>query len=342
MTMSALRIAGTLLVAAGSVALAGACSSFGDGAAPPGGEAGGGDGGDGGGATVDAPSSNPETSVPGACALAATPSDVAVTTSPPSNLQTNGEDLFWIEGGLSLMRASLADCTSSKLAKGNITSLAVDSHWVAWGDPDFHFLERGALANPPTSPPTAPTPSLILGGGTAFWLDPSIISACVMPCTSTTVATSIPSPKLLASNGLRFFFFATDADAGASGALFAQSVVLGADNFLLGPLATGQDPIALAVNDDRAFWINASGRLGGVPAGGGASIPLPEVVGARVLAADGAFVYVATATTIGKVAVTGGALVPLVTDEKDIRSLLVTDDAIVWATAGAIRRRLKN
>jgi hypothetical protein len=281
-----------------------------------------------------------ETAPPGACALTKLPTDIATVTSAPTKLQTNGEHVFWIEGGSSIARASLADCKKSSVASGNITALAVDAKWIVWGDPGYNVVARDGVGKPPTTHPTTVSPELILAGGSTYWLDPTTVAACETPCISTTTATIVDTPKLLAANGFRFFVFGVDADAGTTGDLYWQPL-LGGSNILMGPIATGQDPILLAANGDHVFWVNADGQVNGVPSGGGPPVVLPKVTGARALAVDDAFVYVATETAIGRVPVNGGQLASVVSGEVDIKSLLVTTDAIVWGTAGAIRRQQK-
>lgn len=315
-----------LLIAGAVGALAIACSSFGssevaatsEAGAP---EAGGAEGGGG-----------------GPCELSASPALVAATTSAPSRLQTNGEHYFWIEGGTRIVRASIADCTTTEVARGNITALAVDAKWIVWGEPGYHAVARGDVGMPPRTAATPVSPELILAGGTAFWLDTVAVAACDTPCEATSTAAVVDAPSLLAANGLRFFVFAKDTASGATSNLLWHPLKLDGVTTLMGPIATGQDPIALAANAERVFWVSSNGQVSGAPSGGGSPIVLPKVVGARTLAADAAFVYVATATTIARAPVAGGDVVPVVTGENDIRSLLVTDDAIVWATTNAIRR----
>lgn len=334
--MSALRIPGLLLVAASGVWIASACSSFGDAAtpeadaapdvAPPDARLGAPDAGDGGG------DGGPM------CTLATTPSVVATVKSAPSKLQSNGEHVFWIEGGASVQRASLLDCSVSQVAVGNINALAVDLQWIAWGKPTYEIVGRNDVGTAPKSHPAALSPSFLLAGGTAFWIDVGHIEACDTPCTATTNAMPRPGTTLLAANALRFFFFGPDPDSGSTGDLWWQALTLSANDKIEGPLATGEDPILLAPNDTSVFWVNADGQLKGLPSGGGTPIPLPKVAGARALAVDKSFVYVATKTSIGRVPVGGGALVPVVDGEDDIRTLTLTSDAVLWGTSSAIRR----
>jgi hypothetical protein len=199
-------------------------------------------------------------------------------------------------------------------------------------------LGRNDVGTPPATAATSISPSTILAGGTAFWLDVGHVSACDTPCLGTTVAVELPGATTLGANAFRFFVFAPDADGGTTGALFWQALVLGASNVLGGPIATGQDPILLAANGASVFWVSSNGQVNGRPAGGGTAINLPLVPGARALAVDDAFVYVATATSIVRAPVTGGPFMPVVSNEVEIKTLTVTTDALVWGTDTAIRR----
>jgi hypothetical protein len=275
---------------------------------------------------------------PSGCALTSTPSLVASLTAPASKLQSNGEHVFWIEGGTKLERASLVDCAPTHIATGNISALAVDAKWIVWGDPGYHVLGRNDVGTPPATALTSISPSTILAGGTAFWIDVGHVSACDTPCVATTNAVELAGATTLAANAFRFFVFAPDADGGTSGDLWWQSIPLGANNSLFGPIATGQDPILLAANGASVFWVSSNGQVNGLPAGGGSAINLPQVPGARALAVDDAFVYVATPTSIVRAPVTGGVFMPVVTNEVEIKTLTVTVDALVWGTDTAIRR----
>lgn len=339
--MRSIAIVGLLCVATGSVAIATACSSFGDAepgladaatseaaandAEPP---------------SPDAPVDAPVSVDAAACVLATSPTLVAPTTSAPTRLGTNGASLFWIEGGARIVRASLTDCSTTEVATGNISALAVDSEWVVWGDDTYKALRRsevGTNVMPKTDGASIPG-SLILAGGTALWIDAAnhYVSACDTPCTSTTVAALLGSPTLLAANATRFFVFGVDADSGTAGALFWQALGVGQ---LIGPIfRTSAEPIVLAANDLRVFWVASNGSVTGLPSGGGTPITFDTVSGAEALAVDGSFVYVATSTQIQRAPVAGGAWTPIVTGETAITSLLVTTDAVVWGTPLAVRR----
>ena len=345
--MRPITIVGILCVAASGAGLASACSSgspFGE--AEPGSA----DAAIPEAAATDAPVGD-ASAVPDApvsvdaatCVLATSPTLVAATVGAATKLGTNGASLFWIEGGTRIVRASLSDCSTTVVATGNISALAVDPNWIVWGDDTYKALGRnevGAGIAPKTYP--APiSPSLILAGGTALWNDvpDKNVSACVTPCIALTVATLIDSPTLLAANASRFFVFGLDADSSTTAsALFWHELNGGS---LHGPIATSADPRFLAANDLRVFWATLNGAVTGTPTGGGTSIAFGTVSDVRALAVDDAYVYVATATMIQRAPVSGGAWSPVVTGETAIKSLLVTPDAVVWGTSVAVRRILK-
>ena len=335
--MRSIAIVGLLCVATGSAAIATACSSFGD-AEPALADA----------ATSEAAASDAEPPSPdapvsvdaAACVLATSPTLVAPTTSAPTRLGTNGASLFWIEGGTRIVRASVTDCSTTEVATGNISALAVDSEWVVWGDDTYKALRRSEVGTgvvPKTDGASIPG-SLLLAGGTAFWIDAANqhVAECATPCTSTTVAAQLGSPTLLAANATRFFVFGVDADSGTAGALFWQALGVGP---LIGPIfSASPEPVLLAANDLRVFWVASNGSVTGLPSGGGMPITFDTVSGAEALAVDSSFVYVATSTQIQRAPVAGGAWTPIVTGETAITSLLVTTDAVVWATPLAVRR----
>lgn len=340
--MRPLAIVGFLCVAIGGAEVASACSSFSEA------ETGSADAATSEAAAIDAAAA--DTAVPdapvnvdaSACVLGTSPTLVAATTSAATKLGTNGESLFWIEGGTRIVRASLTDCGTTQVATGNISALAVDSQWIVWGDDTYNALARndvGAAVMPHRYP--APiSPSLLLVGGTALWIDAANqhVSACDTPCAATSVAAQLGSPTLLAANASRFFLFGVDADSGTAGALFWQAL---SGDPLNGPIATNADPVLLAANDQGVFWVSSNGSVTGLPSGGGTAIPFGNVSGVQALAVDNSYIYVATAAQIQRAPAAGGAWKPVVTGETAIKSLLVTPDSVVWGTSVAVRRIMK-
>lgn len=341
--MRPIAIVGFLCVATGGAAVASACSSFNEA------ETGSADAATSEAAAIDAASADsavPDAQVfvdAAACVLATSPTLVAATTSVATKLGTNGESLFWIEGGTRIVRASIADCSTTEVAKGNINALAVDPQWVVWGDDMYRSLARNDVGTgvTPHMYNTPISPSLILARGTALWLDPANgnVSACETPCVGTSVAAQVASPMLLAANASRFFLFGVDADGGTAGALFWHALTGGE---LFGPITKNADPLFLAANDQQVFWVSSNGSVTGLPSGGGKAIAFANVSGVQALAVDSSYVYVATATQIQRAPVSGvGAWKPVVTGETAIKSLLVTPDAVVWGTSVAVRRIMK-
>ena len=335
--MRRVAIAGLLFAMTGGAAIATACGSFGD-AQPASADAAASEAGGPDASAEAAPDATVNVDA-AAWVLAAVPTLVAPTTSAATKLGSNGESLFWIEGGTRIVRASVTDCTTTELATGNISALGVDSQWIVWGDSTYKALGRNEVGMPPRTHPTPVSPGMILAGGTAYWLDPASVSACDSPCVTTSTAALIATPKLLAANATRLFVFGVDANGGAAGALFWLSLSGGDLN---GPLATHQDPLSLAANEQQVFWVSSNGAVTGVPSGGGPSIAFDPVSGVQALAVDGAFVYVATATSIQRAPVAGGAWKPFVSGETAIKSLLLTSDSVVWGTSTAVRRALES
>ena len=328
--MRFVRVTVVLVVAAAGVANASACGSFSEsdaGSPSP---------------TIDAAPASDSPSMPpseaGECVLSTAPATLAGVAGAPSKLASNGEHVFWIEDGARLMRASLRDCQTREIANGKITALAVDAQWIVWGDPGYHVLGRDAVDQQPQTAVTNVSPSLILGAGVGFWLGTSGIVACNTPCKSTSIAALVGAPRLLAANVSTLLVFGLSPDAGTTVDLWSHQISLFSGTSLVGPLATNQDPTLLAANPSSVFWVSSNGQLHGVPTSAGPPIVLPIVAGARALAVDDAFVYVATSDTIGRVPVNGGTLTAVLTGEADITSLVVTEDSLVWATAAGIRR----
>lgn len=340
--MRRIAIAGVLCVAGGGAAVVAACGSFSD-AEPGSADAATSEAAATDAAAADTAAADAPVSVDAAaCVLTTSPTLVATTTSVATKLGTNGESLFWIEGGTRIVRASVTDCSITEVATGNISALAVDPQWVVWGDDTYKALGRNDVGTGvmPKTHGASVSASLILAGGTAFWIDApnEHVAACETPCASTTVAAPVGSPTLLAANASRFFVFGVDADSGTAGGLFWQALSGGPLN---GPIGTSPAPLLLAANDQQVFWVASNGAVTGLPSGGGTSIAFDAVSGAQALAVDSSFVYVATAKVIQRAPVAGGAWKPVVTGETAIKSLLVTPDSVVWGTPVAVRRILK-
>jgi hypothetical protein len=320
------RVAAVVALVGSGLAAGSACTTFAaEDASQDGGiEAGGADSGAEPGAQTDA----------SACTLAADPTVVATANGAPSRLATDGENVYWIEANGSVMRASLATCATTKIAMGNITGLAVNVDFIAWSAPDVRTVPRSNVVAAPMQSGINAHASLLLAGGSAYWLDSANgnVSECNVPCTLTSIAALVTSPMLLAASPSKLFFFGVHPTNGLPDVnLWWRAISTTATPEIMGPLATQQTAKGLAANSNRVFWVTDGGNLRSVLSTGGATTEMGTIAGVTAIAADETSVYLATADEIFRAPADGMGPVSFVKGQKGPVSLVVTNDALVWA-----------
>lgn len=313
-----------------------ACDSFGS--------ASDGSTGDGGAPPGDAsllPDGAPAAALPdGApCSVGSTPATFVKTAGPPGNLATDGSSIYWIESGSKIRRAPRATCAATLVAEAPaITAMAVNSSWLVWGQPSYRGIETAKIGSgaPPAEGQTQLDPSVTIRADRLAWIDSfSAVGGCVSPCGATFRWSQdvIVSAKLLAANATTLFF------VGATQSITAESIWARTltDPDVVGPIAGVSSLKLLAASASRVFWLDTVGTLRSVaPQVNAEPITISSVPGAdsaRFLAATGTFVYVASATAIQRVPAGGGPLAPVVSEQRDISSMLLVDDELYWASA---------
>jgi hypothetical protein len=312
----------------GLLAVAASCSSF-DAANDTGAASDAPSGADG--PTADALSAVDADVDAGPCALAAVPTVLVTTAGPPSKVVTDGLNVFWTEGDVRLMRASLADCSTHEVATGTITALAANASYVIWGSP-YRGLARTNLSTAPFPHVTSLAANVVLPND-AYWIDGSgDIAGCATPCVSTyTFANKLLAAKLLAANATHLFYFA-DAIVGAPTTTLWVAAQTG--SAAAKSLGTSAGAVLLAAASNQVYWVDASDNLFSNDTASGIPIARGAAGGAQAIAADDTGVYIATADAIKRWAAGSGAAgVTVASNQGNPVSLTLTTTQLIWANA---------
>jgi hypothetical protein len=267
----------------------------------------------------------------GLCALAAaTPTVLVTTAGSPRKVVTDGLNVFWTEGDVRLMRASLTDCSTHEVDTGSITALAANASYVVWGSP-YRGLARTNLSAIPFTEVTALSANVVLPND-AYWVDQDHISSCATPCVGTSnFVPSLIAPKLIAANASHIFYFA-DAVVGAAKTTLWATAQSG--SFVPTSLGTSTGAVLLAAASNQVYWVDGSDNLFSNDTASGIPTAHGPAGGAQAIAADDTGVYIATSDAIKRWAAGSGAAgVTLASNQGNPVSLTLTTTQLIWANA---------
>jgi hypothetical protein len=316
----------------GLLAVAASCSSFdaandtsADGAPS------GADGSAADGPTADALSAVDADVDAGPCAVAAFPTVLVSTSGPPSKVVTDGLNVFWTEGDVRLMRASLADCSIHQVDTGTINALAANASYVVWGNPSYRSLARTNLSASPSTHLTHLSVDVVVPND-VYWIDSGgYVSSCATPCVNTTnFIPSLIAPKLLAANASHIFYFADAVVSAPTTTLWAAAQ----SGLAPKALGTSAGAVLLAAASNQVYWVDGSDNLFSNDTASGIPTAHGPAGGAQAIAADDTGVYIATSDAIKRWAAGSGAAgVTLASNQGNPVSLTLTTTQLIWANA---------